>query len=251
MTALLLAPDVASVGWATLVLLGLAVAAGAFVQASIGFGLAVVSAPIILLVAPQLMPGALLVCGITLPVIQLTRGERDVDWRMFGFAMITRLITTPLGVVIVALWSTKAISLLVAGLILVTVGLSISKLRLASSPRNAALAGSVSGISGTAAAIGGPFLAIVMAGDRPSKVRATLSMFFLAGTVVSLLSLLGAGELHRQELIAPLIWIPFLVLGFAASAPVRARLDQARLRILVLGFCVIAAASVVVRALAT
>ena len=46
------------------VALGLAVALGAFVQGSIGFGIAVVSAPFIVVWAPELMPVAMLVAGM-------------------------------------------------------------------------------------------------------------------------------------------------------------------------------------------
>ena len=46
--------------WALVVGLGLAVLAGGVVQSTIGFGMAVVAAPVVVLLAPDLMPAALL-----------------------------------------------------------------------------------------------------------------------------------------------------------------------------------------------
>lgn len=45
------------IGGATVVALGLAVLAGSVVQSSVGFGLAVVAAPFVVVLAPDLMPG--------------------------------------------------------------------------------------------------------------------------------------------------------------------------------------------------
>lgn len=43
--------------WTTVLPLGLALLVGAFVQSSIGFGMAVVAAPFLVVLAPELMPG--------------------------------------------------------------------------------------------------------------------------------------------------------------------------------------------------
>ena len=72
-------------------------------------------------------------------------------------------------------------------LILVTVALSVRTIDLRATPRNAAVAGAVSGISGTAAAIGGPFLALVLQHERPQRVRSTLAVFFVAGALLGLM----------------------------------------------------------------
>ena len=82
--------------WTPVLLLGLALLAGAFVQSSIGFGMAVVAAPFIIVVIPELMPGALLVTSFSLPVVQLAHGPRDIAWRPLGWALGARLLVTPL-----------------------------------------------------------------------------------------------------------------------------------------------------------
>ena len=234
--------------WPLVVGLGLAVLAGGFVQSTIGFGLAVVAAPFVVLVAPELMPAALLLPALALPMLQLTRGDRDIAWRPLGWALGARTLFTPVGVAVVAWFSARAIAALVGGLILVTVALSVRTLDLRPTPRNAAIAGAVSGVSGTAAAIGGPFLALVLQHERPQRVRSTLAVFFVAGSLLGLGGLLLGGELTGEQVVAGLVWVPFGLLGFAASAPVRARIDPGRFRRMVLAFCVVASVTVIARA---
>ena len=54
--------------WTTVLPLGVALFLGAFVQSSIGFGMAVVAAPFLVVLAPELMPGALLVTSFALVI---------------------------------------------------------------------------------------------------------------------------------------------------------------------------------------
>ena len=53
--------------------LGLVLFAGAFVQSSVGFGINVIAGPAVVIFAPDLMPGALVLNGFILPTIQLVR----------------------------------------------------------------------------------------------------------------------------------------------------------------------------------
>ncbi|GAB3450638.1 sulfite exporter TauE/SafE family protein [Phycicoccus ginsengisoli] len=235
--------------WVPVLLLGAALFAGAFVQSSIGFGMAVVAAPFVVVAAPDLMPGSLLVTSFALPVVQLLHGARDIAWRPLGWALGARALLTPLGVLLVAELSVRAISVVVGVLILVTVVASVSRLDVRATPPKAAMAGAVAGVSGTAASIGGPFFALVLQHERPERLRSTLSAFFLIGTGMAIGGLALAGEFSRHQLLSGLVWLPFLGLGYAAAAPARARLDRDRLRRIVLVFCVVAGVSVIVRAL--
>lgn len=233
--------------WSVLAL-GLVVLCGAVVQSTVGFGMAVVAAPAVVLVAPELMPVALLLPSLTLPVLQLSHGVRDIAWPLLGWALLARAAFTAGGVAVVAWLPPRAIMAMVALLILLTVGLSVRSLAVRATPRNAAVAGAVSGISGTAAAIGGPFLALVLQQERPERVRSTLAVFFLVGSVLAVGGLALGGQLHRDQVLAGLAWAPFALLGYALATPLRARLHPARFRAAVLAFCLVAGLVVLVRA---
>ncbi|XVX21948.1 TSUP family transporter [Actinomycetota bacterium] len=155
----------------TVLLLGLALFAGSFVQSSIGFGMAIVAAPFVVLAAPELMPGALLVTTLSLPLVTLAHGPRDIAWRPLGWALFARLLTMPLGVAAVAMLSTRLISALVGVLILITAVASVTTLDIRPTRGAALAAGAVAGVSGTAASIGGPFLAFVLQRESPWRQR--------------------------------------------------------------------------------
>lgn len=233
----------------TIFLLGLAMGVGAFVQSSIGFGLAVVAAPFVVLAAPELMPAAILVATGLLPIGQLVTVERDIDWRSLGWALGGRLLLTPVGVALVAWMSARAISALVGVLVLVSVLVAIRAPVLPHPGRVPSfVAGAIAGVSGTAASIGGPFFALVLQGQEPSRVRSTLAAFFAVGSAMAMIGLAIGGSLHRDQLMAGLLWVPFVAAGVLAAIPARRRLDRDRLRHWVFAFCVVASVSVIARA---
>jgi Sulfite exporter TauE/SafE. len=232
------------------VALGLAVALGAFVQGSIGFGIAVVAAPFIVVWAPDLMPVAMLVASLAVPVVQLVHGPREIAWRPLTWAIIGRVLFTPVGVWVVAAFSVHVIAGLVGVLLLLTVAVSLTRVRIHATAGNAFASGAVAGISATAASIGGPFFALVLQHETPVRVRSTLSWFFVIGSAISLAGLAIGGRVDSASLRAGLLWIPFAVAGYAAAGPARRLLSSGRLRIAVLAFCTVAGTFVIIRALA-
>lgn len=231
--------------------LGWVVAVGSLVQSSLGFGVAVVAAPAVVLVDPGLMPVSMVICGFVLPLFHLVRGPRDIDLRVLGWAFAGRLALTPLGVLLVVMLSPSAIAATVGVLVLVTVALSLTSIEMRATPRTALGAGLLTGVSGTAAAIGGPFLALVLQHEAPVRVRSTLAAFFVGGSATTLIALALGGEVHRDQVVTGLIWIPFLLLGHALAGPLRDRLDGPRLRRGVLVLSAVASLSVIARSVGT
>lgn len=190
--------------------LGLVVAVGAFVQSSIGFGIAVVSAPFVVVLRPDLMPTSMLVCAFVLPVLQLASGPREILWRPLGWAVGARLAVTPLGVWLVASTSTDAIALAVGILILVTVIASVVAVDIRLTRGSDGGRRDQRGL-GTAASIGGPFFALVLRHEPPDRLRATLAVFFIAGSTMAIGGLATAGAATWDQLLAGATWIPFVV----------------------------------------
>jgi uncharacterized membrane protein YfcA len=229
-------------------LLGAAVLVGALVQGSVGFGIVVVAAPFVVWAAPELMPGSMLVCGFVMPLLQLWTRWQDIDWVSLRAALTGRLLLTPVGVWVVAVSSTRLIALLVGVLVLAVALATAYAPAFEPRPRNLFLAGTVTGVSGTAAAVGGPFVAMTLQHDEPARIRATLAAFFAVGSFVSLVGLSVAGELTREQLWWGAVLVPFLAVGYLLSGPVVRRLDAGLLRTAMLWFCVVASVSVIVRA---
>lgn len=232
-----------------LLALGLAVALGAAVQSAVGFGLAVVAAPFVVLAEPALMPGSLLVCGFFLPLWELARHDRDIDVRLLTSAYGMRLLLTPLGAAVVVWSGAREIALIVGVMILLVVAVSLTPLSVRATVPNALGAGAVTGVAGTAASIGGPFFAMVLQHERPERIRSTLAAFFVLGSLTSLTALAIAGELDRTQLTAGVVWVPFLILGVWLGRPLRHVVSRERMRVAVLTFCTVASLVVIARAL--
>ncbi|MEV6029980.1 sulfite exporter TauE/SafE family protein [Nonomuraea sp. NPDC052116] len=205
-----------------------------------GFGLGLVAAPVLTMLDPDLMPGAIQVVNVTLPLFTLAAEWRTVDWRGLGFAVLGRLPGSVIGAVIVVYVSAYSRGVFVAVMVLVAVALTARAL---SVPRNGvtlASAGFVSGITGTATGIGGPPMGLVYQHAKGPQIRATLAMFFFLSAAQSLVILAVVDELPARALTTGAILIVPMVLGFLVSGPLRRYLDGGKVRVAVL---VVAAAS--------
>ncbi|MEV4217891.1 sulfite exporter TauE/SafE family protein [Nonomuraea sp. NPDC049725] len=223
-----------------LVVGGAAVLAGAVVQGSVGFGLGLVGVPVLTMLDPGVMPGAMQVVNMTLPLFTLAAEWRRVDWRGLGFALLGRLPGSVVGAFIVVYVSIHALSVFVAVMVLAAVGLTAQAF---SVPRNGATitsAGFLSGVTGTATGIGGPPLALVYQNARGPQIRATLAMFFFLSAAQSIAVLALVDRLPMRALATGGALVVPMILGFALSGPLRRHLDQGRVRVAVL---VVAAAS--------
>ncbi|MFI6733006.1 TSUP family transporter [Nonomuraea sp. NPDC050451] len=221
---------------------GLAVFVGAIVQGGVGFGLGLVAAPVLTMLGPDLMPGAIQVVNATLPLFTLAAEWRMVDWRGLGFAVLGRLPGSVIGAVIVVYVSAYTRGVFVAVMVLVAVALTARAL---SVPRNGltlSSAGFVSGITGTATGIGGPPMGLVYQHAKGPQIRATLAMFFFLSAAQSLVILAVVDELPARALTTGAVLIVPMVLGFLVSGPLRRYLDGGKVRTAVL---VVAAASAV------
>lgn len=227
-----------------------AVLLGSLVQGVVGIGLGLVAAPVTALVAPELMPGTVLLLVTTYPLITLSREREDVDWRGIGWALPTRVVGTGVGVVTVAAVDDAQLGVAVGLMVLLAVLLTARAVVVPVNRRTLAAAGFVSGIAGTATSIGGPPFALLLQHRPARQIRTTLAVYFLVGSLLSLTGLLLAGELLWVQLQVALVMVPLLLIGTALTSVLRPRLRPELVRPLVLVICAASATVLLVRSLA-
>jgi uncharacterized protein len=214
----------------TIILAGLVVLLGALVQGAVGFGLALIAAPLLAIIDPALVPVPLLLIATAHAALALLRERGETDWTGVGWALLGRLPGIVLGVLAVVLLPAHWFAAVVAATVLGCVGLSLSRV----CPRRTApalvVAGVVSGAGGTASAIGGPPVALLYQDDGGPRVRATLGAYFTAGSLLSLAGLAVGGQFSDGALQAAAVLLPFMLLGFALSNPARRFLDRGWVR---------------------
>src|SRR5215210_4170212 len=190
-----------------------AVAAGAVIQGSIGFGYAFVAVPTMALLYPEALPTTPLLLALPLTALMTAREWRFID--VTGFFLITgaRAVGTAAGVALVVLVPANFLSVLVGLLITALALLSFFSPNFEVSNKTRIAGGIASGITSTTAAIGGPPLALIYQGSSGAELRSTLSISFVVGIVMSLAGLALAGKVQGWHFLLALQLLPGLLVG--------------------------------------
>ena len=225
------------------------VALGATVQRTVGFGAALVSVPLLLLIDADLVPGSFVVANLALiGMMALGTGghadRRGVRWMAFGLPFGTLLAVGALALVPEDLLAVVAGSIVLAAVVAVALygGVAIR-------PRSLWAAGLLSGFMGTTAGVGGPPLALLYSRAPGDTVRATLSRVFLVNWFLVLGALSLTGRLDAGDVLAGLVMMPGGFLGVLAGRRVSARVDASQLRTAVLVLSATSAVVAIVQAL--
>lgn len=199
-------------------------------QASIGFGMGMLAAPVVAIVDPGLIPGTLIMLATLVTLMVVIRERTAIDVSGTGWALLGRVPGTVAGALLLAAIPERALAILIAAVVLGGVLITslgwVPELR----RRNLVLAGATSGVLGTATAIGGPPMALVWQRSTGPELRGTMSSFFLIGSLLSLgmLWLTGSVDGHTFSTFAMLL--PVCVAGYVLSRWANRLLDQRRQR---------------------
>lgn len=218
------------------------------IQAALGFGLALLAAPLLLLLDPAFVPGPVILCVWTLSLWVFWQERHAVDTGQLPLVLGGRLVGTVLAVAVLGLVSARVFDLLFGVLVLLAVLMSLLHPRLQATRRNVFLATFASGFMGTLSSIGGPPLALVYQNAELSRLRANLALIFLVGASLSLGLLALAGRFGWQELQLGLALQPGVLAGIGLSLPLRRRLRPGGVRPLLLLLCTLAALLILLRA---
>jgi hypothetical protein len=150
---------------------------GAFVQRATGFGLAVVSAPLLLMLEPRLVPVVLVLFGLTVSLMMVRHYWHEVSLGPISMALVGRLPGNALGVWLLLAAPMVVMEKLIAAIVLFAVLVTLFRFRLPVNRVTLFSAGVLSGIFGTVASIGGPPIVLLMHGFRRTGCAATSPPF--------------------------------------------------------------------------
>lgn len=230
-------------------LAAVAVAFSAWIQGSVGFGYALVSAPLLALVSPSLVPGPILLSSALLSMATGFRERGSIDRRGVSLALAGRVPGVVLGASALAWLPEATMNVVFGAAVLLGVALSVSGLRLPMTTPSLFGAGFLSGVMGTMTSIGGPPIALVYQDADGPRLRSTLNTYFALGSMMSIPALAAAGHFGTKELQDGLLLLPATAVGFAASGASRAYLDRGRTHAAVMGVATLSALAVVVKEL--
>lgn len=222
---------------------------GTAVQASIGFGLGLIAAPLLALVDPAFVPAPVLLVAVLLASLMAVRERWAIDLRGFRMAVAGRFVGTVPAAISVGLLSAAAFDVLFGVLVLAAVGMSLVHREIQPTPRAVFLAGIASAFMGTAASIGGPPMALIYQNAHAPQLRATLAGLFMIGCVLSLAGLALVGRLGAAEWVRAAVLLPGVPIGLLISGSAIHLLDRNATRPLILALSSLAALMVLGRAL--
>jgi uncharacterized membrane protein YfcA len=211
------------------------IALGSLVQGGIGFGSLLIAAPLLVLIEPALVPGPALLSGFVLALLIAGRDRGGLEWRSVGWALGGRIPGSAVGALLLTVLPADGFPLLVGITVLGGVLASVTRLRLRPTRVTLTAAGFVSGITGTTTSVGGPPMALVYQHRAGEQLRATLSGFFVMGSLLSAATLALVGRFGAREIELGLLLLPATIAGFAVSGPLARSLDRGYTRAAVLG----------------
>lgn len=233
----------------TYTLIGLTVLIAAFVQGATGLGFALVSGPVIGMVAPRLLPVFLLIQMIPLNGYVSWRERHALDGAGAGWISLGRFVGTFAGLGVLILVTEQRLSLLIGVSTVLAVLMSLLAPSFEPGKWAFLTAGLVTGVTETSTGVGGPPLALVYQ-HRPAPVlRSTVAACFLVGEVISLVGLAVSGSVSSDQIRTALLLLPAVIVGALLSRLVHHRLDGRMMRYLILGFGLLSGAVLTVRAL--
>ncbi|MFK7863593.1 MAG: sulfite exporter TauE/SafE family protein [Pseudohongiellaceae bacterium] len=218
---------------------------GSYVQSSIGFGLAIISAPVLFFIDPLYVPAPITISALTLSVANAAKHRHAVSFSQLKFAIIGRVPGTIAGGVLLVWMDTRTLALFLGSSVVVAVLLSLSKMRFRTSNSSMFCAGLLSGFMGTSSGIGGPPMALVMQHEGGDFIRANLAAFFIVSSTMSLIMLTAVGRFGVHEMVSSLPLMPAALIGYWVAMRTLHLVSHEKLRFFSLVLCLLAGSSAI------
>jgi uncharacterized membrane protein YfcA len=195
------------------------------------------------MIDPGFIPGPVLVSSLILSVLVMLRERHSVNLVELRWAVFGRIIGAIIAAWILATISAETLVKLFAWMLLLAVAITGSGVHIPLTRRNLLIAGTLAGVMGTVASIGGPPMALLYQRESGARIRSGLAGFFIFGVLVSIVALLAVGRFGWRDIQLGLLLTPGALLGYTISHRALAWIQPKTLRIAVL---VMSAASAIV-----
>ncbi|MBF0380935.1 MAG: sulfite exporter TauE/SafE family protein [Magnetococcales bacterium] len=225
-----------------------AVLCGTVIQGAVGFGFALVAAPILMLLQPELVPGPITFAGLLLSLTMAIRERKAADLQNLVWLFIGFLPGLTIGAFFMLTLAHNTLSLLFGFLVLTAVALSTRGIKVNQHSNLMTIpAGILSGIMNITTSMGGPPVALLYQNAAGPKFRATLAIFFFTGSLLTLFGLNQIGRMGETEFIHGLYLTPAVVTGLFLAQPAARWLDKGKTRLAVLTIAALSGVTVIVK----
>jgi uncharacterized membrane protein YfcA len=227
------------------------IALAAAAQAVTGFGFALIAVPLLTL-ASDAHTAVVAVClaGLIPSLVSAGLDRHHVRWRPAWILSAISIAGMPLGLWVRHALPDRGLTVVVAVSVLACVLIVWRGVRLPEGPGTVGAVGAIAGVLGVATGTNGPPLvaAFQAMGLGPRAFRGTLAAIFAVTGVAGAVAYLLAGEVTGEATAMAAAGAPAAVIGWLAGDWFFGRINAVVFRRLVLGFLVVTAATVLIRA---
>lgn len=214
-----------------LIVVGMAMFAGAVVHGTVGFGAVIVAFPVLVLVEPALLPQSVILASLPLTVVVYLRNRDSVIWPEVVNLAVSRIPGVAVGVLMVRSLSPNTLAYFGACFVLLAVVVTAV---VPPVPRTApllSLAGLASGFFSTSVGVGGPPLGLMYQHETGGDLRATVGTVGLTGVATTTVGLAIGGQLSATDIRTGMALVPFGLAGALSARYVLKWADQRARRI--------------------
>ncbi|MDV7102821.1 sulfite exporter TauE/SafE family protein [Vibrio sp. TH_r3] len=220
---------------------------GSFVQTAIGFGLAILAAPLLMLLSNDYVPVPIVIIALFITSLSTLKNRSNIEVGELKSAIIGRVPGSVVGGLLLTYVSVQVLSLWLGIIVLLSLLVSLLPFRIEPTRNKMAIAGFLSGFMGTSSGIGGPPMAILLQHQEANKFRGNLSAFFLFSSIMSLVVQWLVGYLTVEHIYMSLPLLPAAWLGYKVATLVAHRLSKQWIRWSALSLCLISGVGAIVK----
>jgi uncharacterized membrane protein YfcA len=232
-----------------LIIACLTITFSSLIQTAIGFGLALIAVPILLLIDPAMVPAPVVMVAFAQLVVSSWLHRADIQWPLVRTALIGRLPGTVVAMGLMSYFGDTGLKLFIAISVLAAVVLSLFKFHIVPNKKNHLIAGFFSGITGTTSGIGGPPIALLYQHQHGDFVRANMSAYFVIGSVISLSGMGMVGYVTTTSWLYAALFLPSTFIGVWLGLRLKKHLKPQFMRPAILVLCGSSAMAVIVSTL--
>ncbi|MBM3693727.1 MAG: sulfite exporter TauE/SafE family protein [Actinobacteria bacterium] len=220
---------------------------GAIVQGTIGFGLGLLAAPLVAVAIPEAIPVVLVLVAWPIGGVTAAREFRSLERFALTWMLVGAVPGTLIGLWIIHLASAPTLGVIVGASTLAGVLATLVSPPIPVNRSTACGAGLIGNITGTAASVGGPPVALLFQHHRGPVVRSTLGVYFVISATLSVIGYAATGEITLARVVLALTLIPAMLGGAWLSRYFHRFVDAGWLRPSVLALSAVAGSIAILR----
>lgn len=225
--------------------------AAALMQGVVGFGFALVVAPILGLIDMRFVPAPLVMSGFIITGIMFLQEKEFVVKINVGLATFGLVFGSILGAIALVSLSENGLTIGLGIALLIAVFANLFGGSIRFNRKNLLIGGFFTGLMGTITSIGGPPIALVFQSQKPEVIRGNLAAFFSLGIIITLTTLFFAGRFSWQEATTGAQLMPPIFMGVMLSGFFKKKVNHNWVRYGILTLCTLASTTLITKGIIT